>query len=63
WVVYVGEAEKYDKGLVQSWKADMDDTQAGLFSASLMAFLIQSYKTLNRDSGDLTVQLLSQISH
>ncbi|KAJ7271134.1 hypothetical protein C8J57DRAFT_1130186, partial [Mycena rebaudengoi] len=35
---------------------------AGLFSASLTAFLIESYKTLSPDSGDATVQLLTQIS-
>ncbi|KAJ7657678.1 hypothetical protein DFH06DRAFT_990839, partial [Mycena polygramma] len=35
--------------------------QAALFSAILAAFLIESYKTLNSDSGDLTVQLLAQI--
>ncbi|KAF7326732.1 hypothetical protein MVEN_02592100 [Mycena venus] len=71
WAVYVSEAEKYDKALVESWKSDMDglliftldaQSKAGLFSASLTAFIIESYKTLNRDSGDLTVQLLAQIS-
>jgi hypothetical protein len=36
--------------------------KAGLFSASLTAFIIESYKTLIPDSGDSTVQLLSQIS-
>jgi uncharacterized membrane protein YqhA len=36
--------------------------QAGLFSASLTAFLIESYKMLNPDSGDTTVRLLAQIS-
>ncbi|KAJ7455593.1 hypothetical protein FB451DRAFT_1099377, partial [Mycena latifolia] len=35
---------------------------AGLFSASLTAFLIESYKTLNPDAGDTTVKLLTQIS-
>ncbi|KAJ7659611.1 hypothetical protein DFH06DRAFT_1194726 [Mycena polygramma] len=35
---------------------------AGLFSASLTAFLIESYKTLSPDSGDQTVKLLAQIS-
>ncbi|KAJ7127482.1 hypothetical protein C8R46DRAFT_1247553 [Mycena filopes] len=35
---------------------------AGLFSASLTAFIIESYKTLSPDSGDSTVQLLAQIS-
>jgi hypothetical protein len=24
WAIYVAEAEKYDKGLVESWKSDMD---------------------------------------
>ncbi|KAF7364272.1 hypothetical protein MSAN_01087000 [Mycena sanguinolenta] len=35
---------------------------AGLFSAILTAFLIESYKTLNPDSGDAAVVLLSHIS-
>ncbi|KAJ7642348.1 hypothetical protein DFH06DRAFT_607904 [Mycena polygramma] len=65
WAVYVAEAEKYDKGLVASWRSDMEGMLifAGLFSASLTAFLIESYKTLNNDSGDTTVRILTQISH
>ncbi|KAJ7159527.1 hypothetical protein C8R46DRAFT_1194846 [Mycena filopes] len=65
WAVYVSEAEKYDKSLVESWKSDMKGMLifAGLFSASLTAFLIESYKTLVPDSGDATVLLLAQISH
>ncbi|KAJ7153319.1 hypothetical protein C8R46DRAFT_961663 [Mycena filopes] len=35
---------------------------AGLFSASLTAFLIESYKTLNPDQGNTTIHLLAQIS-
>ncbi|KAJ7218829.1 hypothetical protein C8J57DRAFT_1149242, partial [Mycena rebaudengoi] len=64
WAVYISEAEKYDKALVESWKSDMEGMLifAGLFSASLTAFLIESYKTLNPDSGDMTITLLSQIS-
>ncbi|KAJ7119761.1 hypothetical protein C8R44DRAFT_982405 [Mycena epipterygia] len=64
WAVYVKEAEKYDKSLVESWKSDMEGMLifAGLFSASLTAFIIESYKTLVPDSGDSTAQLLSQIS-
>ncbi|KAJ7435314.1 hypothetical protein FB451DRAFT_1153839, partial [Mycena latifolia] len=64
WAVYVSEAEKYDKALVESWKSDMEGMLifAGLFSASLTAFLIESYKTLNPDSVDTTVKLLTQIS-
>ncbi|KAJ7645211.1 hypothetical protein DFH06DRAFT_1477055 [Mycena polygramma] len=64
WAVYISEAEKYDKGLVESWKSDMQGMLifAGLFSASLTAFLVESYQALSRDSGDDTVRLLSQIS-
>ncbi|KAF7343740.1 hypothetical protein MSAN_01954600 [Mycena sanguinolenta] len=61
WAIYVAEAEKYDKALIESWKCNMEGMLifAGLFSASLTAFLIESYKTLNPDP---TVQLLTQIS-
>ncbi|KAF7364580.1 hypothetical protein MVEN_00327000 [Mycena venus] len=64
WALYVSEAAKYDKALVESWKSDMEGMLifAGLFSASLTAFIIESYKTLRPDSGDSTVQLLTQIS-
>ncbi|KAJ7659577.1 hypothetical protein DFH06DRAFT_1297191 [Mycena polygramma] len=64
WAVYISEAEKYDKSLVESWKSDMEGMLifAGLFSASLTAFLIESYKTLSPDSGDQTVKILAQIS-
>ncbi|KAJ7637987.1 hypothetical protein DFH06DRAFT_1002001, partial [Mycena polygramma] len=64
WAVYLKEAEKYDKGLVESWKSDMEGLLifAALFSAILTAFLVESYKSLTPDSGDSTVQLLVQIS-
>ncbi|KAJ7617699.1 hypothetical protein DFH06DRAFT_961388, partial [Mycena polygramma] len=64
WAVYISEAEKYDKSLVESWKSDMEGMLifAGLFSAVLTAFLIESYKTLSPDSEDRTVKLLTQIS-
>ncbi|KAJ6542932.1 hypothetical protein B0H19DRAFT_312514, partial [Mycena capillaripes] len=64
WSVYISEAEKYDKALVQSWRSDMDGLLifAGLFSGSLTAFLIESYKSLTPESGNMTVVLLAQIS-
>ncbi|KAJ7881376.1 hypothetical protein B0H14DRAFT_2435421, partial [Mycena olivaceomarginata] len=64
WSIYVGEAERYDKALIESWKADMEGMLifSGLFSASLTAFLIESYKILQPDSGDLTVAAIMQIS-
>lgn len=78
WSIYVSEADRYDKALVESWKGDMSGMlifvrapiivercltffQSGLYSASLTAFLIESYKTLQPDSGDATVALLTQM--
>ncbi|KAJ7488652.1 hypothetical protein B0H11DRAFT_1620444, partial [Mycena galericulata] len=65
WAVYISEAEKYDKTLVESWRSDMEGLLifAGLFSASLTAFLIESYKTLSPDQGERTIAILVQISH
>ncbi|KAJ6541026.1 hypothetical protein DFH09DRAFT_1282850 [Mycena vulgaris] len=64
WSIYVTEAERYDSALVKSWKADMEGMLifSGLFSASLTAFLIESYKSLQPDSGALTVAALSEVS-
>ncbi|KAF7329245.1 hypothetical protein MKEN_00185200 [Mycena kentingensis (nom. inval.)] len=64
WSVYVDEAEKYDAALLESWNRDMEGILifAGLFSASLTAFLIESYRTLLPDTGGATLVLLGQIS-
>ncbi|KAJ7480997.1 hypothetical protein FB451DRAFT_1086057 [Mycena latifolia] len=64
WSVYISEAERYDSALVESWKADMEGMLifSGLFSASLTAFIIESYKNLKPDTGDMTVALLTQVS-
>ncbi|TFK77510.1 hypothetical protein BDN72DRAFT_953938 [Pluteus cervinus] len=63
WYAYITEAEKYDRKLAQSWKGDMDSILifAGLFSASVTAFIIESYTTLSPSTDDLTVELLSQV--
>ncbi|KAJ7637293.1 hypothetical protein DFH06DRAFT_1335969 [Mycena polygramma] len=55
WAIYIDEAEKYNKGLVESWRSDMD---------GMLIFVRCSLRrlTLNPDSGDSTVQLLAQIS-
>ncbi|KAJ7861629.1 hypothetical protein B0H13DRAFT_1506624, partial [Mycena leptocephala] len=60
WAVYISEAEKYDKALVESYGL-LIFVCGSLFS-SLTAFLIESYKTLTRNQGDLTNALLAKIS-
>ncbi|CAK5263417.1 unnamed protein product [Mycena citricolor] len=62
WSAYITEAESYDKGLIDGWRSEMDGLLifAGLFSGIITTFIIDSYKTLNADSGSQTVVLLSQ---
>jgi hypothetical protein len=64
WSRSLRKSEKHDKELVERWKCDADGTLifTGLFSTIVAGFIIESYKTLQRDSGDATVQILSQIS-
>ncbi|KAJ7175108.1 hypothetical protein C8R43DRAFT_597924 [Mycena crocata] len=64
WAIYTDEAERYDEALVQSWRGDMEGMLifSGLFSASVTAFLIESYKSLTPDTGELAVQLLTRLS-
>ncbi|KAG6909807.1 hypothetical protein DXG01_015300 [Tephrocybe rancida] len=63
WSIYVSEAEQYDSNITETWKADMDSTLifAGLFSATVTAFIIESYKLLKPDSGDITNVLLIEL--
>ncbi|KAI0064224.1 hypothetical protein BV25DRAFT_295778 [Artomyces pyxidatus] len=65
WTMYITQAGEYDKELAESWKGDMDGiiVFTGLFSATVAAFIIESYKQLSPDSGDGTVQLLIQLSN
>ncbi|CAK5263489.1 unnamed protein product, partial [Mycena citricolor] len=65
WGVYISEAQSYDQGLVDGWRSEMDGLLifAGLFSGVVTSFIIESYKTLNPDSGSQTLALLAQISH
>ncbi|KAF5362959.1 hypothetical protein D9758_007113 [Tetrapyrgos nigripes] len=64
WSVYIDEARRYDEELLRGWKGDMDGMLlfSALYSASLTAFLIESYKTLQDDPAQDTVFFLAQIS-
>ncbi|KAH9074298.1 hypothetical protein EDB83DRAFT_1953023 [Lactarius deliciosus] len=64
WLMYLSESEKYDKAISDGWKDDANGVLVftGLFSATVAAFIIESYKKLSPDSGDQTAFLLQQIS-
>ncbi|KAF7967941.1 hypothetical protein HWV62_32477 [Athelia sp. TMB] len=64
WSVYMSEAAPYDNATIESWLKDMDGILifAGLFSASVTAFIIESYTGLMPDPNQQTIALLQQIS-
>ncbi|KIL54382.1 hypothetical protein M378DRAFT_114042 [Amanita muscaria Koide BX008] len=56
--------QQYDKGICKEWQDEIEHLLifAGLFSATVTAFLVDSYKWLQQDRTDVSAQLLSQIS-
>ncbi|KAK7023637.1 hypothetical protein VNI00_016599 [Paramarasmius palmivorus] len=64
WEKLIKETNKYDDDMVKNWKEDIDTLLvfAGLFSAVVTAFAIESYQWLLEDSTDTTNTLLLQIS-
>lgn len=64
WSVYMKEAIPHDKALIESWSKDMDGILifAGLFSAIITAFIIESYNGLMPDPNEPTIALLQQIA-
>ncbi|KAI0319084.1 hypothetical protein OF83DRAFT_1082513 [Amylostereum chailletii] len=63
WKKYLDRNKKYDKEQIETWRGDADGILifTGLFSATVAAFIVESYKRLEPDSGDATVVLLSQL--
>ncbi|KAJ7600227.1 hypothetical protein C8J56DRAFT_999642 [Mycena floridula] len=55
---------KYDDTMVKDWHNDIDTVLifAGLFSAVVTAFVIESYQWLSEDPSEKTVRLLSQLA-
>ncbi|KAH9958709.1 hypothetical protein BC827DRAFT_1135838, partial [Russula dissimulans] len=72
WTLFRNEAKSYDEARIQTLKDDMDGVLifAGLFSAALTAFIIDSKNKLKVDPADQmvyylqqNVAILAQISH
>ncbi|KAJ3498888.1 hypothetical protein NLJ89_g10163 [Agrocybe chaxingu] len=57
-------ARKHDKGMCLAWKEEIDKilTFAGLFAATVVAFLAVSYTLLKPDAADLQNQILYHIA-
>ncbi|KAF5367933.1 hypothetical protein D9758_004340 [Tetrapyrgos nigripes] len=64
WEELIKEVKKYDKEEVEGWREDIDTLLvfAGLFSAAVTAFTVESYQWLQQDPTETNTQLLYQIS-
>ncbi|KIP08360.1 hypothetical protein PHLGIDRAFT_88361, partial [Phlebiopsis gigantea 11061_1 CR5-6] len=64
WSFLLESTKEYDQKQLEGWRDDLNNLLvfAGLFSAVVTAYTIESYQWLQADSGDQTVQLLTQIS-
>ncbi|KAJ7052904.1 hypothetical protein C8F01DRAFT_1032735, partial [Mycena amicta] len=63
WSIYVTGAEKYDAALVESWLSDMKGMLifSGLFSASVTAFIVESYRNLQPTSTEIALSSITQL--
>ncbi|TDL24449.1 hypothetical protein BD410DRAFT_89336 [Rickenella mellea] len=64
WKTYITEAVEFDKSVVDSWNEDLDVLLifAGLFSAVLTAFIIESRKDLQEDYQKTSAALLRTLA-
>ncbi|THG92464.1 hypothetical protein EW026_g8447 [Hermanssonia centrifuga] len=64
WKVLLGAMEQSDQKTLDRWKAEMDNLLifAGLLSAVVTAFTVESYQWLRDDPAATSVVLLAQIS-
>ncbi|KAI9456353.1 hypothetical protein BJY52DRAFT_560492 [Lactarius psammicola] len=62
WLMYLSESEKHDRAISDGWKDDANGVLVftGLFSATVAAFIIESYKQLSPDKTAFFLQQISQ---
>ncbi|EEB94542.1 hypothetical protein MPER_06628, partial [Moniliophthora perniciosa FA553] len=63
WEKVLKEVARHDEDMVKGWRDDIDTLLvfAGLFSAVVTAFVIESYQWVDEDPADTTVALLTQL--
>ncbi|KAI0062743.1 hypothetical protein BV25DRAFT_1803647, partial [Artomyces pyxidatus] len=64
WPMYLAESKEEDKKIVENMTTHTNGVLVftGLFGAIVAAFIVESYKQLQPDSGSMSVALLAQIS-
>ncbi|TFY80559.1 hypothetical protein EWM64_g3454 [Hericium alpestre] len=63
WRVYLDEAEAFDTDMIEGWKDTIDVLLvfAGLFSAVVSTFVVQTAQALQPDYGQITASLLTEL--
>ncbi|KAI0032713.1 hypothetical protein K488DRAFT_15422, partial [Vararia minispora EC-137] len=64
WSMYLADADKCDKALLENWKGDTDGIlifvgSTGLFAAVVATFVVDSYKTLQPGTGGETAAVFA----
>jgi hypothetical protein len=61
WDMYLDEVKEDDKRMAEAWKVDSNGiiTFTALFSATVGAFIIEFYKQLSPNTGNLAITLLA----
>jgi len=64
WSLSISQFSEHDAAMAERWKNDMDGIliYTGVFSATVAAFLIDSYKLLKPDPTEVSSRLLQQIT-
>ncbi|TFK66378.1 hypothetical protein BDN72DRAFT_844459, partial [Pluteus cervinus] len=64
WTFYLNQTSKADRDMVEDWKGTTDGILifAGLFSAVITSFIIESYQSLQPAIDELTLRAIAQIS-
>ncbi|KAH9971817.1 hypothetical protein BGW80DRAFT_1318599 [Lactifluus volemus] len=59
WTLCISQTDKIDTEMAEGWKADMDGIllYTGIFSATVAAFLVESYKLLKPDPGEISARI------
>ncbi|GJE95032.1 hypothetical protein PsYK624_112110 [Phanerochaete sordida] len=64
WAFFLDSAHEYDRSKIEKWTGELDNLLvfAGLFSAVVTAYTIESFSWLQEDSADTTNKILLQMS-
>ncbi|KAJ7586312.1 hypothetical protein C8J56DRAFT_761525, partial [Mycena floridula] len=63
WLVYLDESEEYDREMIEGWRDTIDVLLvfAGLFSAVVTTFVVQTSQSLQPNYAEITASLMTEL--